>query len=406
MTDPTGRSFLSYSRSRRGEAETLLAAQHDVGIPTWQDLRDLDEAPTADELERVLLAEETADAVLWLTPEVAGSSMIRRIEAPLALDRARRDDAFFVVPVAAGGLSYEAAAGVLDPRSTLEDLRGWNLRRVEADPLGPPEAAAIARTVLRRRIVQIDRRLPAGAPLALRLHTRAAPAFVAGVALALDWTGRFDGREARPGAWEAHLLPALREVTAAVAEKAPGRSVVASGLASIAAATALGAAFLAPRGLAIAWEQALEGGPSELWSLAPSGLPGEPSGFTLETVNDQVGGRDLAVLVSVADAVEPAFAAARGDLPALRAILRVAKPGGPRHRLAAAQATALALEVRDAIRAARRRFRDVARLHLFLAVPAGLAMMIGQLLNTFGEVQTYEHLGNGSYRPAALLRPA
>jgi transposase len=39
---------------------------------------------------------------------------------------------------------------------------------------------------------------------------------------------------------------------------------------------------------------------------------------------------------------------------------------------------------------------------------AGLAILIGQLLNTFGSVQTYEHVtvdGSGQYRPAALLRP-
>jgi hypothetical protein len=34
--------------------------------------------------------------------------------------------------------------------------------------------------------------------------------------------------------------------------------------------------------------------------------------------------------------------------------------------------------------------------------------MVGQLPNTFGEVQTYEHVtidGTGHYRPAALLKP-
>ena len=43
MTDPTGRSFLSYSRKRLHEARLLLAAQHELGIPTWQDIADLDE---------------------------------------------------------------------------------------------------------------------------------------------------------------------------------------------------------------------------------------------------------------------------------------------------------------------------------------------------------------------------
>ena len=54
MTDPTGRSFLSYRRVRKDEAALLIAAQHDHGIPTWQDIENLGTVPTEDEkgLER------------------------------------------------------------------------------------------------------------------------------------------------------------------------------------------------------------------------------------------------------------------------------------------------------------------------------------------------------------------
>ena len=106
MTDPTGRSFLSYRRSRLSEAQTLIAYQHDIGIPTWQDIENLDEEPTEDAIRSVLSDSNTANAVMWLTPDVAESSMIRRVEAPLILNRHNRGDEFFVVPVAAGGLSY------------------------------------------------------------------------------------------------------------------------------------------------------------------------------------------------------------------------------------------------------------------------------------------------------------
>jgi hypothetical protein len=59
------------------------------------------------------------------------------------------------------------------------------------------------------------------------------------------------------------------------------------------------------------------------------------------------------------------------------------------------------------MRAARREYGNIGTVHLFTAVPAGLVVLIGQLLNTFGTVQTYEHVnidGSGCYRPAALLR--
>src|SRR5882672_8388139 len=98
MTDPTGRSFLSYRRMRRHEAELLIAAQHDYGIPTWQDIRNLDETPTEAALRNVLLDPTTANAVLWITPEVADSPVIRTVEAPLILQRAQAGDDFFLIP--------------------------------------------------------------------------------------------------------------------------------------------------------------------------------------------------------------------------------------------------------------------------------------------------------------------
>jgi hypothetical protein len=53
-------------------------------------------------------------------------------------------------------------------------------------------------------------------------------------------------------------------------------------------------------------------------------------------------------------------------------------------------------------------YGNIGAVHLFMAAPAGLAMLVGQSLNTFGAVHTYEHVstdGSGRYRRAALLRP-
>jgi hypothetical protein len=72
------------------------------------------------------------------------------------------------------------------------------------------------------------------------------------------------------------------------------------------------------------------------------------------------------------------------------------------------EATDAALAVQDGMRAARCEYGNIGTVHHFMAAPAGLAMLIGQSLNTFGSVHTYEHVtvdGSGQYRPAALLRP-
>jgi hypothetical protein len=405
-TNPKGRSFLSYKRERKAEAELLIAAQHDLGIPTWRDLDNLDEVPTEDELRKVLRDPGTANAILWLTPEVALSDMVRKVEAPLILERAREKDGFFVVPVAAGGLDYAEAAALVDPGFTLEDLRHWNLRKVMTDPAGPKEAAEIAARVLRRRVAAIHRALPPDEPLRIALHTRKAPPDP-GAALILSWLHRFEGREAKPGAWEEHLLPALRVVANVIEEEAPGRRIVASGLAAIPAAVALGAEFLAPRRLEIGWEQYTLGRPLQLWSLSETP---EASGFQVRCDARELGGKDLAVLVSLTDEVEPALRSSLPVCPPFRAVLKFWKAGKPPHDLQTpGQATDLAYTLQREVRNALGEYPEITRVHLFMAVPAGLAMMIGQLLNNVSSVQTYElvpSVTGKSYRPAALLHPS
>jgi hypothetical protein len=98
MTDPTGRSFLSYRRARKDEAALLIAAQHDHGIPTWQDIHNLVSLSTEDEIRRVLADPSTASAVLFVTPEVEDSPIIRNVEVPKIIQRAEGGDSFFVVP--------------------------------------------------------------------------------------------------------------------------------------------------------------------------------------------------------------------------------------------------------------------------------------------------------------------
>ena len=90
-----------------------------------------------------------------------------------------------------------------------------------------------------------------------------------------------------------------------------------------------------------------------------------------------------------------------------RAVVDVkAQPGGAL-TLTGSQAVDVVLLTIESMRRARQSFSATGRVHLFMAAPAGLSFMLGQLLNTFGEVQTYEHLADrGHYVVSALLRPS
>jgi hypothetical protein len=408
MTDATGRSFISYRRSRAAEAALLVAAQHDHGIPTWHDLKDLEEVPTGDALHEVLRDPFTASALLWITPDVKDSDVIRKIEVPHVLRRASNRDGFFLVPVCAGGTTYQTAADAVDQQLSADVLSDWNLPRVTCDPISAIDAAAVAARVLSRRVRAVHAQTAPSEPFKITIQTRVRPPIQPGTALTIDWCGRFAGREAASHAWQEHLLPALGEIVRTVQATDGNRPVVVSGLACLPAVVALGAAFLATGGRRISWNQYTPGRGEQLWNLDAAR---ESAGFTFRTAERDVSGNDLAVLVSVNDDVEPAFAQTpTSTLPAFRAIARVSHPECPRFDITSGGlAVDIAMTVVEAIRDARRTHRPLSTIHLFMAVPTGLAMLIGQLLNTFGPVQTYEHISNdgvGVYVQAALLRPS
>jgi hypothetical protein len=406
MTSPTGRSFLSYRRSRRDEAALLIQAQHDHGIPTWQDVHDLGSVPTEDELRRVLDDPTTASAILFITPEVENSAVIREVEVPKIVSRATQRDNFFVVPLAAGGLDYAKAAELTSNHLSAENLADWNMHKVPVPAIAAHHAAEIANRVLTQRIAAIHRSLPQGQPLQLGLFVRRPPPFDPDMMLALNWSPRFADKEATAETWRDILLPALERIARAIRQHAPGREVEAFGLPTLPAAAALGCAFLSTSGLRVSWRQTAPGRKDQLWSLTQAK---QDSGFKPLITSKDPTARDIAVLVSIADNTEPVFAACQKNLPPLRALVHIARPGAYPHMIETpGEATDVALAVQDGMRTACREYGNIGTAHLFMAAPAGLAMMIGQLLNTFGAVQTYEHVtldGSGQYRPAALLRP-
>src|ERR1019366_7310048 len=164
-------------------------------------------------------------------------------------------------------------------------------------------------------------------------------------------------------------------------------------------------------GLQASWRQIAPGRDDQIWSL---GQPKEDSGFKAQITSKEPTARDIAVLVSIADNVEPMFAVCQKTLPPLRAFVHIMRPGGYPHVIRTpGQATDVALAVQDGMRTARREYGNIGTAHLFMAAPAGLAMLIGQLLNTFGSVQTYEpmkwppscscHFGVGIWRRSISL---
>lgn len=407
MTDPTGRSFLSYRRTRSTEAALIAHALHEHGIPTWQDIRNLGSVPTEGELRRVLADPEIANAVLFITPDVENSPIIRNVEVPLIVKRVEKSDGFFAVPLAAAGLDYAMAAEVTRSNISARSLAEWNMERCGSESITEPDADRIAERVLSQRLEAVHRALPADAPLRIGFFVRRSPAFQPGDALTIDWSGRFEGKEAPLAVWTEALLPCLSRVVSAIRANAPGRPVEAFGLPTLPAALALGCAFISTGGIKASWRQLAPGMPEQIWDL---GAERVATGFSPKIWGKDPDGRDLAVLVSVADDVEPLFASTQESLPSLRAVIHVRTDAQLPFRIeSAGQAHDIARVIEDGIRTARREYGAFGTVHIFIAAPAGVAVLTGQLLNTLGAVQAYEHVpgdGSGAYHPGPLLHPS
>lgn len=405
MTNPAGIQFFSYRRSRLHEAKMVIAAQKEHGIPTWQDVNDLVHEPTEEELRRVLGENAISGAVLWITPDVPSSAVMTKVEIPLLQQRHRRGDSFFIVPVAAGGLTYAQAIKSAESSLTADELSAWNIHRVDGNPINENEAAVIAQRVLRQRLVALHRHKPSGESLKLGLFCRAAaPKEGFAGELAIDWAHHYSGLSSDASIWENRLLPVLSEVARQIRAHAPGRAIEAFGLPSLPAALALGAAFPATSGLTLTWRQETVGQDSQVWDLNSAA---EPTPLTARTAALNTDADELAVMISVTGNTEPAFAMSRPTLPRFRALISIQNEAATPYKIASSgQAADIATKTNAAIRIARDKYGPCKAIHLFTAMPAGLAVLLGRMLNAVGPVQLYQHIPSdtvGRYVPVARL---
>jgi len=214
-------------------------------------------------------------------------------------------------------------------------------------------------------------------------------------AYALDWVDRFDGPDAY--AKRHPKAPATWQQLQADIEDIPNRLGAASHVAitgslRLAPAFTVGAALRMVTGTDIAVMQRGTPWPSD----APYTTPIAPT-----STEYHIGqGADLAIVIEVATAITADVQTFLKDqhIPAARLVV-LRPPGGPRDNAIAGpeQACALAVGLRDAARLAA---RGHSRVHLFLAAPMGLALLLGHRWNRVALTTVYEDLSALGYEVA------
>jgi hypothetical protein len=216
----------------------------------------------------------------------------------------------------------------------------------------------------------------------------------------LDWVDFYDGSNAfervvprDPAAWT--TMAAELDAAAARLRAARHRRILVRGALRQATFFAVGAALRQVTGVEIAYVQH-----GHLWS---SDHAADRQTRLAERVDD-LGGKDgLAVAVAVstdpADAVRKYLAA--NQIPTKRLLTLFPEPGSGDQAIPTASAgVATAMAVREHV---RRQVEELEadRVHLFLAGPGGLALLLGHRWNRVAPTQVYEHLGIGKgYVPA------
>lgn len=239
----------------------------------------------------------------------------------------------------------------------------------------------------------------------LAIHAIDRDPATADATVVVDWVDRFEGDEARnrrqlrdAREWNEVLRLQLRQAAAQI--KAAGyRRVLVRGCMRLPSWFTAGVYLGETAGFEVAARQA-----EELWS---SHRGGDTVPLEIKTLDDVkfAGDGDLAVTLAVSSNLSGEVLEYLRAVPEAGRSVVLTTPTGPGGRAisGAQEAIESALGFRDKVRALALETRP-ARIHLFLAVPHCLALLLGHLWDRLPATQLYEDLGSGrGYDPSFLI---
>lgn len=405
MTNPMGPVFISYKHSQQSLVEGLDAILRDHGVPIWRDVRDLGPDPLEQQIRDDLEDSNLSAGLVVISRDVTESPVILNLELPGLHDRWREDDEFFVVVVLCPGIDYDEAKRILAEVESVYDLSRWYMESLdeEANSGLPPGIIDVVEAVLERRIQCIHEALATDHPFNCSIDTYGPPSHQDELAMSIDWSPHFSDGFPSQKIWQARLLPALQRTVDNIQKNAPGRSLRFRGRAHLPAAFSLGHTLPVTRDIDATWMQPTQNGDREPWTFS---VDAENSGLYGTFEHFEVSQSDLCVLVSVTDDVRPEVGNTKASLPEFNGRLELGIEEDMRPTLTPAQAVDAANVFQDELRSAMNRVSQTATIHLFMAVPVGLAFLFGQVTNTLPPIQTYllDTTGKRAYEPAVRLK--
>lgn len=406
MSQKTGKVFCSYASANLAEVVQFDLALRRCGVPLWRDRRSLAKgALSVEEIEQA--AREAVGFTFYLTREAAQSEWVRERERAFALQNAVLDTSFGVVPIFRHNRKEVSDLMIklgTDPSPTgtrsvydFSPFNGYLMNeRAFSDGTEHVEYCAAADTVLRSLLRTKMKQAGVGAALKVGAMTRSGPLVqTTPCDLLIDWTAEFPPDALRyPNGHtaERNLLRALNTLAKAVAEEwTPYRGARFQLVPQchLSLALALGYQFRRNTGAEL---EVIEPQSGELWK-GPR-IPAQPDHSLWKVSQENTSGEGIALIIGISrSALKDAQLSIRSQSLNIGDLIVLEPPNGPSltaipqeqpvlaHQMAAT-AVALVSELQGRI--------GCRAVHLFMAVPAAFAVLLGQQLSNLGPVQSYE----------------
>jgi len=385
--------FISYSRKDVNTVREIANTLTMGGIRAWQDLDELSAGPT-DYVITNAIREECSGLLCYITPNSLESAYVCKLELNEAHEKHLSDPGFPIIPMY--GMEMEEANRRLT--GTLHSMGSFSGVNVGDHP----NLAAAAQKAKQMLLSHLLKPLK-GRVADIALSTWQPTLRSLDLHLDLDWSGLYSqghGELFRRETWSEKIEPALVDLKHALRRAGCSRLRVHPN-AHLTAGFAFGSIFRKEADVEV---EVMQKG--DCW--ASDAVEAEDTGLRFPAPDPgPINSNKLALVASITQNAKKgfnSFASSTGIQ--FRSVIHCAPPVDQwslRIR-DGSHALAIAKQIRQAVVNERSR-TGCTELHVFAAIPFGLAFLIGRELNACGAVQLYEHdKGEDVYAPSWMLK--
>lgn len=384
--------FLSYSRKNVEDVQEIANILCAGGIKIWQDVESLSIGNTEDQIRKAI-NEECAAFFFYVTEESVNSEFIRDIEIREAFRKSDKDENFQIVPLVNMPL-YEANEKLKD--TVRGDISRYNGVIMKEGETLSGSARKIKRILLKSTIQPPED----NQDYVISLMTYSRTPGNIHPQLDLDWSRlSFPDKLMSNSAWNSYLLPALLDVKDVLLTTGV-TNIRLFTKANLTTGLAFGYVFRRETGFKLDIQQA-----EQLWSAGTTLQ--QPSGFKFRRESRDIGSTLLGVNLSITASADKNMGSymAGNDL-SFRSELHCEPERGPSRESVpdGDTAAAVAWEIGHNIRELRGKY-SISDIHIFAAMPLGLAYLIGSELNACGRIHLYEFdKSESKYYPSWTLK--